>query len=84
MLLTSKLRVMSSRTLVSADRSAPIEPSRVVSALIRMQVPEQLPDETTRTLPFFSSPSSPISVQGPGQGSVPSEPCQLIEVNLSL
>src|SRR5687767_11941290 len=83
-LLTSKLRVIPSRRLVSADRTAPMEPSRVVRALIRMHVPEQLPDETTRTLPFFSSPSSPISVHGPGHGSVPSEPCQLMEVNLSL
>jgi hypothetical protein len=83
-LLTSKLRVISSRKLVSADRTAPIEPSSVVRALMRMQVPEQLPAETTRTLPFFSSPSSPISVQGAGQVSDPSDPCQLIEVNLSL
>ena len=84
MLLTSKLRVASSKRLVSADRTAPIGPSRVVRALIRMQVPEQFPDDTTRTLPFFSSPSSPISLHGPGQGNDPSDPCQLIEVNLSL
>ena len=81
----SNLRVMSSRPLVSAARCAPIGPSRVVSAAIQRQLPEaQLPDETTRTLPFFSSSSSPISVQGPDQSSEPSDPPQLIDVNLSL
>ena len=50
-----------------------------------MQLPEaQLPEETTRTAPCFSSLSSPISAQGPDQGSEPEEPPQPIDSNLSL
>jgi hypothetical protein len=81
----SKSRKRSWKLLVSADRLAPIEPSRVVRAPIQRQFPDwQLPDETTRTFPFFSSPSSPISAHGPGHGIDPSDPPQLIDVNLSL
>jgi hypothetical protein len=81
----SKRRNRSSKSLVSAVRLAPIEPSSVVKAPIQRQLPDwQLPDETTRTFPFFSSPSSFISVQLPDHGKDPSDPPQLIEVNLSL
>jgi hypothetical protein len=81
----SKRRNRSWKSLVSAVRLAPIEPSRVVNAPIHRQLPDgQFPDETTRTFPFFSSPSSLISVHGPDQGREPSDPPQLIEVNLSL
>ena len=72
-----------SKIPVSADRLTPTLANSEASML--MQLPEaQLPDDTTRTAPNFSSLSSPISCQGPDHGREPLEPPQPMESNLSL